>query len=49
MFIDLSLPIDERAPEVHPFGIERLGHKEEIRHLNWTMMKKIYWEKSHFF
>lgn len=40
MIIDLSLPIDERAPEVHPFGIERLGHKEGVRHLNWTMMKK---------
>lgn len=38
--IDLSLPIDERAPEVHPFGIERLGHKEGVRHLNWVMMKK---------
>ena len=38
--IDLSLPIDERAPEVHPFGIERLGHREGIRHLKWVMMKK---------
>jgi len=38
--IDLSLPIDERAPEVHPFGIERLGHREGVRHLNWVMMKK---------
>jgi kynurenine formamidase len=38
--IDLSLPIDERAPEVHSFGIERLGHREGIRHLNWVMMKK---------
>lgn len=38
--VDLSLPIDERAPEVHPFGIERLGHKEGVRHLNWVMMKK---------
>jgi kynurenine formamidase len=38
--IDLSLPIDERAPEVHPFGIDRLGHKEGVRHLNWVMMKK---------
>lgn len=38
--IDLSLPIDERTPEVHPFGIERLGHKEGVQHLNWVMMKK---------
>ncbi len=38
--IDLSLPIDEDAPEVHPFGIERLGHKEGVRHLNWVIMKR---------
>lgn len=38
--IDLSLPIDERAPEVHPFGIERLGHKPGVEHLNWMMMKR---------
>jgi len=38
--VDLSLPIDERAPEVHPFGIERLGHKAGVRHLNWVMMKR---------
>lgn len=38
--IDLSLSIDERAPEVHPFGIERLGHKEGVKHLNWVMMKR---------
>ncbi len=38
--IDLSLPIDERNPEVHPFSISRIGHKEGIRHLNWVMMKR---------
>ncbi len=38
--VDLSLPIDERAPEVHPFGIERLGHKAGVAHLNWVMMKR---------
>lgn len=48
MIIDLSLPIDERAPEVHPFGIERLGHKEGVRHLNWMMMKKTFWGKASF-
>jgi kynurenine formamidase len=37
--IDLSLPIDENSPEVHPFGIERLDHKHGVEHLNWTMMK----------
>lgn len=40
--IDLSLPIDERTPEVHAFGIERLGHKEGVSHLNWVMMKKSF-------
>lgn len=38
--VDLSLPIDERTPEVHPFWIERLGHKEGVRHLNWVMMRR---------
>lgn len=38
--IDLSIPIDDRAPEAHPFWIERLGHKKGVRHLNWVMMKK---------
>ncbi|MFA5156589.1 MAG: cyclase family protein [Candidatus Omnitrophota bacterium] len=47
--IDLSLPIDERAPEVHPFGIERLGHKEGVRHLNWVMMKKTLLGRVSFF
>lgn len=46
--IDLSLPIDERAPEVHPFGIERLGHKEGVKHLNWVMMKKTFWGRVSF-
>lgn len=46
--IDLSLPIDERAPEVHPFGIERLGHKEGVGHLNWVMMKKTLWGRLSF-
>ncbi|MEW6171237.1 MAG: cyclase family protein [Candidatus Omnitrophota bacterium] len=46
--IDLSLPIDERTPEVHPFGIERLGHKEGVKHLNWVMMKKNLWGKLSF-
>ena len=38
--IDLSLPIDEEAPEVHSFGIERVGHREGIRHLNWVLLKR---------
>jgi kynurenine formamidase len=47
--IDLSLPIDENTPEVHPFGIDRLGHKEGVRHLNWTMMKRTLWGRVEFF
>lgn len=46
--IDLSLPIDERTPEVHPFGIERLGHKEGVKHLNWVMMKRTLMGKISF-
>jgi len=38
--IDLSLSIDENAPEVHAFGIERLDHKRGVEHLNWVMMKR---------
>jgi kynurenine formamidase len=46
--IDLSLPIDERTPEVHPFWIERIGHQEGIRHLNWVLMKRTLWGKISF-
>ncbi|MCM8795208.1 MAG: cyclase family protein [Candidatus Omnitrophica bacterium] len=47
--IDLSLPIDEHSVEVHPFRIERLGHKEGIRHLNWVMMKRTFLGRLKFF
>lgn len=47
--IDLSLAIDERAVEVHPFGIERLGHVEGVRHLNWVIMKKNWQGRLAFF
>ncbi len=47
--IDLSLSIDENTPEVHPFGIERLGHKEGVRHLNWVMMKRTLKGRLRFF
>ncbi len=47
--VDLSLSIDERTPEVHPFGIQRLGHKEGVRHLNWVMMKMTLVGKIAFF
>lgn len=46
--IDLSLPIDERTPEIHPFGIERLGHREGVKHLNWVMMKRTLMGKFFF-
>lgn len=46
--VDLSLPIDERAPEVHPFWIDRLGHKEGVRHLNWVMMSRTLKGKIEF-
>lgn len=39
-FIDLSLPIDDQHPEVHPIKIDRLTHKKGIEHLNWLMMRK---------
>ncbi|HNX81010.1 MAG TPA: cyclase family protein [Candidatus Omnitrophota bacterium] len=47
--VDLSLPIDERAPEVHPMWIDRLGHKEGVRHINWVMMKHTLKGKIEFF
>lgn len=47
--IDLSLSIDERSVEVHPFGIKRIGHKEGILHLNWVMLKKTLWGRISFF
>jgi kynurenine formamidase len=39
-FIDLSLPIDETHPEAHPIQVERLGHSEGIKHLNWVLMRR---------
>ena len=47
--IDLSLSIDENTPEVHPFGIERLGHAEGVQHLNWVMMKRTFQGRIGFF
>lgn len=46
--IDLSLPIDENNPEVHRFFIERITHKEGVRHLNWTMLKRTCWGRISF-
>ncbi|MCX8012607.1 MAG: cyclase family protein [Desulfobacterota bacterium] len=47
--IDLSLPIDEHSFEVHPFGIDRIRHKEGVKHLNWVMLKKTLWGRIAFF
>mgnify|MGYP000005724193 CR=1 FL=1 len=46
--VDLSLPIDDTAVEVHPFGIDRLGHKKGVQHLNWVMMKRTLWGRISF-
>ncbi len=47
--IDLSLSIDEHSFEVHPFGIDRISHKEGVKHLNWVMLKRTLWGKISFF
>ncbi|MBD3245770.1 MAG: cyclase family protein [Candidatus Omnitrophica bacterium] len=39
--VDLSLPIDDTAFEVHPLRIERTGHKEGIEKLNKVMMSRM--------
>lgn len=38
--IDLSLPIDEKAFEVHKVEIERVGHKEGVEKFNRVIMGK---------
>lgn len=38
--IDLSLPIDEKAFEVHHVEIERVGHKEGVEKFNRVIMGK---------
>jgi len=38
--IDLSLPIDDQAFEVHPLRIERTSHKEGIEKLNKVLMSR---------
>jgi kynurenine formamidase len=47
--IDLSLSIDEHSFEVHPFGIDRISHKEGVKHLNGVMLKRTLWGKISFF
>ncbi len=38
--IDLSLPIDEKAFEVHKVEIERVGHKAGVKKFNRVIMGK---------
>ena len=38
--IDLSLPIDEKAFEVHPVDIERVSHKKGVEKFNRVIMGK---------
>jgi len=41
--IDLSLPIDDKAFEVHKVFIERISHKEGIEKFNRLLMRKTFW------
>jgi kynurenine formamidase len=43
--IDLSLPIDEKAFEVHKVDIERISHKAGVEKFNRTIMGKTLWGK----
>jgi len=40
--IDLSLPIDEKAFEVHPVNIERVSHKQGVEKFNRVIMSKTF-------
>ena len=41
--IDLSLPIDDKAFEVHKLEIERVSHKQGIKKVNKVLMSKSLW------
>lgn len=43
--IDLSLPIDEKAFEVHKVNIERITHKAGVKKFNRVIMGKTFWGK----
>ena len=47
--IDLSLPIDEKAFEVHPVDIERVSHKEGVDKFNRVIMGKTLKGKLRYF
>jgi kynurenine formamidase len=46
--IDLSLPIDDRAFEVHPLRIERTSHREGVEKLNRVMMSRTPEHKARY-
>jgi len=46
--IDLSLPIDEKAFEVHKVNIERVGHKEGVEKFNRVIMGKTWLGKLRY-
>jgi kynurenine formamidase len=41
--VDLSLPIDEKAFEVHKVDIERVTHKAGVKKFNRVIMSKTFW------
>ncbi|MBI5145183.1 MAG: cyclase family protein [Candidatus Omnitrophica bacterium] len=43
--IDLSLPIDEKAFEVHRVEIERISHRAGVKKFNRVIMRKTVWGK----
>lgn len=43
--VDLSLPIDEKAFEVHKVDIERITHKAGVEKFNRVIMGKTFWGK----
>jgi kynurenine formamidase len=43
--IDLSLPIDDKAFEVHKVSIERVGHKSGVEKFNRVIMGKTFFGK----
>ncbi len=46
--IDLSLPIDDSAFEVHPLKIERTSHKEGVEKLNKVLMSRSSEDKQRY-
>ncbi len=47
--IDLSLPIDEKAFEVHSVDIERVSHKEGVKKFNRVIMGKTFLGRIKYF